>query len=282
MRRRTAYWALLAFLTFFGGCKSLTDILDGVPKPSVKVLGVGLRGLSLSGASLVFDLEISNPYATSLPLVDLSYRLASGANAILEGKVVQSGSVPARGTQVIQLPANFRFSALLELLKGVKPGAVIGYQADFSLGVNAPVLGMMSLPFSHRGELPIPAMPQIELASFELAKLGLEETRATAHVRVKNTNQFPLDLSKLGLDFSLGEQEIARTSVSNAISLKPDETQTILVSLSFSPRTVGVGLLNLLRGNQIAYMLRGELEANTRFGPLSLPLSRIGNTPVRR
>jgi LEA14-like dessication related protein len=282
MRRRTASWALLAFVTFCGGCKSLTDILEGVPKPSVKVLGVGLQGLSLSGASLVFDLEITNPYASSLPLVDLTYRLASDKNTILEGRVVQSGSVPARGTQVIQLPANFRFSALLDILKGVKPGAVIGYQADFSLGVNAPVLGPMSLPFSHRGELPIPAMPQIELASFELAKLGLEETRATAHVRVKNTNQFPLDLSKLGLDFALGEQEIARTSVSNAVSLKPGETQTIQIALSFSPRTVGMGLLNLLRGSEIAYKLRGELEANTRFGPLSLPLSRIGNTPVRR
>jgi LEA14-like dessication related protein len=282
MRRRSACWALLAFLTFFGGCKSLTDVLEDVPKPSVKVLGVGLQGLSLSGASLVFDLEISNPYAASLPLVDLTYKLASGTNTILEGKVVQTGSVPARGTQVIQLPANFRFSALLETLKGVKPGAVVGYQADFSLGVNAPVLGQMSVPFAHRGELPIPAMPQVELVSFDLAKLGLDETRATAHVRLKNTNQFSLELSKLGLDFALGEQEIAHTSIGNTTSLKPGETQSIPVSLSFSPRKLGVGLLNLLRGSEIAYTLSGQLEANTRFGPLSLPLNRIGNTPVRR
>lgn len=282
MRRRTACGTLLVALTILGGCKSLTGALDGAPKPSAKVLSVGLQGLSLGGASLVFDVEISNPYPASLPLIDLSYSLASQGHTILDGKVVQTGSVPARGTQVIQLPANFRFATLLEALKGVKPGAVIGYRADFSLSVKAPVLGPMSVPFSHRGELPIPALPRIELASFELSKLGLDETRATAHVRVTNTNQFPLDLSKLGLNFALGEQEIARTTVGNAISMQPNQTQTLLVSLSFSPRTVGVGLLNLLRGNEIAYSLRGELEANTRFGPLSLPLSRIGNTPVRR
>ena len=43
-----------------------------------------------------------------------------------------------------------------------------------------------------------------------------------------------------------------------------------------------MGLLNLLRGNQIAYKISGSIDASTRFGPLSLPFSRIGNTAVTR
>jgi hypothetical protein len=54
------------------------------------------------------------------------------------------------------------------------------------------------------------------------------------------------------------------------------------VPLSFSPRAVGIGIVNLLRGNQIAYQVSGSVDANTRFGPLSLPFSRISNTAVTR
>jgi hypothetical protein len=54
------------------------------------------------------------------------------------------------------------------------------------------------------------------------------------------------------------------------------------VPLSFSPRTIGASLFNLLRGKQIAYQVSGSIEANTRFGPISIPYSRIGNTPVAK
>ena len=50
-----------------------------------------------------------------------------------------------------------------------------------------------------------------------------------------------------------------------------------VVPLSFSPRALGVGIYNLLRGDQIAYKLSGSIESGTRFGPIVLPLARIGN-----
>ena len=40
--------------------------------------------------------------------------------------------------------------------------------------------------------------------------------------------------------------------------------------------------MNLLHGNQIAYKVSGSVDANTRYGPLSLPFSHIGNTAVTR
>jgi len=54
------------------------------------------------------------------------------------------------------------------------------------------------------------------------------------------------------------------------------------VPFSFSPRTAGVGMVNLLKGNQIAYEVYGSIDANSRFGPLSMPFKHIGNTAVTR
>jgi LEA14-like dessication related protein len=279
--RRFAALALIC-AALVGGCQSMQDLIGGAPKPTAHVIGASIRGLSLENIVLLFDVEVENPYPTSLPLIDLGYSLASGGSKFLEGTIKPTGSIPARGKQVIQVPATVAFSSLFATLKGVKPGAIVPYTADFKLGVDAPVLGRLDVPLSKKGELPIPAVPQVELASLAMGKLSLDQMTASAKLQLKNTNQFPLDLKKLGVSFALGGLEVGSSKLANSVSLPAGQAITLEMPLSFSPRVVGIGLVNLLRGDQIAYKVSGSIDAATRFGPLSLPFSHIGNTPITR
>lgn len=278
---RLATFALIcAFVA--GGCQSLQDLTGLTAKPAARVVGSSIRGLSLQNAVLLFDVEVANPYSAGLPLADLSYTLGSNGRKLLEGSIQPSGSIPARGKQIIQLPVTVGFAPLMTTLKGVKPGAVLPYTADFRITVDAPVLGRVEVPFSKTGELPVPAVPEVEMAGYEIGRLGLDQTSGTVKLRIRNTNQFPLDLKRLGMSFALGGQEVGSSRLSDAASLQPGESATLSVPLSFSPRTAGASLFNLLRGKQIAYQVSGSIEANTRFGPISIPYSRIGNTAVTR
>jgi LEA14-like dessication related protein len=278
---RLATFALIG-ASLVSGCQSMQDLIGGAPKPTAHVIGASIRGLSMENIVLLFDVEVENPYATSLPLIDLGYSLASGGKKFLEGSVKPTGSIPARGKQVIQLPATVPFSSLLATLKDVKPGAIVPYTADFKLGVDAPVLGRLDVPLSKSGELPIPAMPQVELTSLAIGKLNLDQITASAKMQVKNTNQFPLDLTKFGVSIALGGLDVGSSKLANAVKLPAGQAATLEVPLTFSPRAVGIGLVNLLRGDQIAYKVSGSIDANSRFGPLSLPFSHIGNTPIAR
>jgi LEA14-like dessication related protein len=271
---------VLIGVSLVSGCQSMKDLMGDTPKPTAHVIGASIRGLSMENVVLLFDVEVENPYATSLPLID-SARLRGGRQ-FLEGSVRPTGSIPARGKQVIQLPATVPFSSLLATLKGVKPGAIVPYTADFKLGVDAPVLGRLDVPLSKSGELPIPAMPQVELTSLAIGKLNPDQITASAKMQVKNTNQFPLDLTKFGVSIALGGLDVGSSKLANAVKLPAGQTTTLEVPLTFSPRAVGIGLVNLLRGDQIAYKVSGSIDANSRFGPLSLPFSHIGNTPVSR
>jgi LEA14-like dessication related protein len=275
------YFALIS-ASFLAGCQSMQDMLGGAPKPTAHVIGASIRGLSLENIVLLFDVEVENPYAASLPLIDLGYALSSGGKKLLEGTLKPTGSIPARGKQVIQLPATVPFSSLFAALKGVKPGAIVPYTADLRIGVDVPVLGRIDVPLSKSGEFPVPAVPQVELSSLAIDKLGLDQLKASAKLQVKNTNQFPLDLTKLGVTFALGGQEVGGSKLANSIALPAGQAATLEIPLSFSPRAVGLGLVNLLKGNQIAYKVSGSIDANTRFGPLSLPFSHIGNASVTR
>jgi len=274
------YFVLLAAL--LAGCQSMQDMLGGAPKPTAHVIGASIRGLSLENVVLLFDIEVQNPYAASLPLIDLGYSLASGGKKFLEGTVTPTGSIAAHGKQVLQVPATVPFSSLYTTLKGIKPGAIVPYTADFRIGVNVPALGKVDVPLSKNGEFPVPAVPQVELSSLAVGKLGLDQITASAKLQVKNTNQFPLDLTRLGVSFALGGQEVGASKLSNPVSLPSGQATTLELPLSFSPRAAGIGLVNLLKGSQIAYKVSGSIDVNSRFGPLSLPFSHIGNASVTR
>ncbi len=79
--------------------------------------------------------RVANPYTTNLPLTDLTYSLASGGSTFIDGKVTPTGSIPARGKKIIQIPATVPFRSLLAALKSIKPGAVVPYAAQFKIGV---------------------------------------------------------------------------------------------------------------------------------------------------
>lgn len=264
------------------GCQALEGILQTAPKPTGRIIGTELKNLSLDKIDLVFNVEVANPYAVDLPLLDLVYDVGSGGTSLLQGSIKPSGAVPARGTSVIQLPARITFASLIRTLKGVRPGSVVPYQADLTLGVDAPVVGRLTLPLSKSGELPVPAAPEVDLSSFEIARLGMDETKATAKLQVKNTNPFALNLSKLNIELALGANKIANTGLANPARIAPGQSVAVDVPLSFSPRAFGLAVMNLLRGNKAAYSLVGSLEAGTPYGPLALPFNRNGNTTITK
>ena len=284
--RFPAYARFVAFApilsALLGGCQSVQELLGGAPKPSAHIIGASIRGLSLENIVLLFDVEVENPYAANLPLADLRYFVASSGTHFAEGSMRPTGSIPARGKQIIQLPVTVQFASLFAALKGVKPGAVVPYTAEVKIGVDAPVLGRVEVPLSKSGELPVPSAPQVQLTSLAIGKLGLDQVTASAKLQIKNTNQFALDLTKLGVRFALGGLDVASSNVSNAVKLPAGQMTTIEIPILFSPRAAGVGLVNLLKANQIAYQVSGSVDANTRFGPLTLPFSHIGNTNVSR
>jgi len=75
---------------------------------------------------------------------------------------------------------------------------------------------------------------------------------------------------------------VGGSKLAKSVSLPTGADVALEIPISFSPRSVGIGLMNLLRGNQISYSVSGSIQAESRFGPLALPFSHAGNTAVTR
>lgn len=264
------------------GCSTLEQLLVDIDKPTARVVRASFHGLTLEHADLAFDVQVSNPYGVALPLTNVSYEIDSDGGTFASVQAASAGSIPAKGRKTVTLPVRVGFAEILKTLQGVRPGAVIPYRAQLSLKGDVPGIGEVSLPVSKSGELPIPAVPEIELVGIEWDELSLQRASAVATLKLKNTNDFAVDLNRLGYDLSLGGRSVADASVSRPPSLEPGQDATLTFPLSVRPLDAGVAFFNLLRGSNAAYRIRGTMEASTSFGPLNLPFDRSGDVPLRR
>jgi LEA14-like dessication related protein len=273
---------LCACLLALPGCAALSSLLGAQPKPQVKVSGVRIADLSLTDLTVVFDLTITNPYAVPLPLVNLDYALASGAQPFLQGQAAMQGTVPVSGSKTVSVPAKVVFLELLKTLTSVRPGAVVPYRASLGLSVNAPVVGTLRLPIEQDGQLPVPAVPNVSIPSITWQSVSLAGVAGVLKLRVANPNQFAFDLAGMDYDIKLGSFSLVKGGLTNAASLTAGGSQDLAINVAVSTAQVGLGIVQMLQGKGSGYSLGGALSLGTPFGPLRIPLAVNGQVPFLR
>jgi LEA14-like dessication related protein len=273
-----AMW--LAVVMSMCGCSMLKDMVK--ERPTAKVTGVKLQDLNLEAVTLMFDVEIRNPYGVPLPLANLGYSLSADSERFLSGKADVQGAIPARDSKVFKGPVAVAFEPLLKVLKSVKPGRVIPYTASLELSVDAPEIGTLTLPITKNGEFPVPALPDVSLGKVSWKDLTITSATAACEINVLNSNDFPFDLAKFDYALKLGGSEVANTSLGEKPSFKPGEKKTMIVELSFSPLSLGAALFKVLEGADADYELGGKMSCATPFGDLDFPVKSKGKSKLEK
>ena len=133
-----------------------------VKKPTASLKAVSFENITLKSATLLFDVEVQNPYPVALPLLNMDYALATGANKLLSGKADLQTTIPANDKKVVSLPATISYLDVAKAFMGIRPGSKIPYRADVGLSVDTQSLGQIRLPLNKTGELSAPAIPEID------------------------------------------------------------------------------------------------------------------------
>lgn len=150
----------------FSGCEALQDALN-IPKPTASLKGLRLDEINLQSATLLFDVELTNPYQVPLPLSNMDYNVTSGVNNLFSGKADLQTTVPAKESRTVSLPARINYLDIVKAFKGVRPGSKIPYNADVGLSVDTPALGLLRLPLNKTGDLSVPSIPKIDEIDFK-------------------------------------------------------------------------------------------------------------------
>lgn len=267
--------AALAVAAVSGGCGTPSTELVGRPaSPAVNFAGARFENAGVSGATLVFDLSVSNPNSSPLPLAGADYSVTTAGRPLMSGRVDFDYSAPPHESVLVPVQVPFEYARLLSLVEGLRPGMVVPYRADIVVAVNAATAGPSRLPVSLEGKLPVAAPPEVCSISVSWKTLTLDEASGTVTVTLANPNQFPLNLVSLSYSLSTGGVPIAKSKLDRAAALNAGGgTGTVEIPVSIIPRNLGVAIGNLITGQKADYRLTGFVDVNTPFGAMSLPLA---------
>ena len=262
------------------GCESM---LGMIRKPGARIDGVRFDGLSLEKVNLVFDIDVTNPYSFDIPLTNLDYALSSEGAQFLDGQAdLQGTSIPAYGSRTVPVPVSLTFAGLLKLLQKVKPGEVVPYESSLKLWLDVPNAEPLGIPLNFSGNVPVPALPEVELGEVKWGKLTLDEAGAVLHVRVRNLNRFPVDLTKMTYGLKFAGTQVAQSGFEEAVRFAEGGENTLEIPISIRPINFGAAFFNMLTGKGSSYELGGTMAFDTPFGKLDIPFTRTGETVFKK
>jgi LEA14-like dessication related protein len=123
------------------------------PKVSVEAISVG--GIRGNDAVVTLSLRVENPNAIELSLQSLSFGLSVNDLALTSGTTVEGKTITAGGSAVIDIQTHTDINAVLQLITLSANRRVPSLQ--YALDGEAIVQNGIRLPFSRRGDIPVPS-----------------------------------------------------------------------------------------------------------------------------
>jgi len=124
--------------------------------PRLEILKLSLEEISLSGASLALDLELSNRNSFKIFVESLEYRFQVDGRDWASGMRRERVRIPEKGSAGLRIPIELDFQALGRgLYQMILGGERFRYtfKADVDVGTSLRTLQEVSLPFELTGQL---------------------------------------------------------------------------------------------------------------------------------
>ncbi|KAI9114586.1 hypothetical protein K1719_014284 [Acacia pycnantha] len=229
-------------------------------------------------AELVVDVLIKNPNPVPIPLVDINYLIESDGRKLVSGLIPDAGTIRAHGQETVKIPVVLIYRDIKNTYHDIKPGSIVPYRVKVDLLVDVPVIGRITIPLEKTGEIPIPYKPDVDLEKIRFETFSFEETVAVLHLKLENKNDFDLGLTALDYEIWLADVSIGGAELAKSAKIEKSGITYIDIPFTFRPKDFGSALWDMIRGKGTGYSIKGNINADTPFGAMKLPISKEGGT----
>ncbi len=148
---------VLISLALVAGCSG--PLSKPLLEPQVQVRDLEITDATLGGIDAIVTLDINNPNDVRLGASGLSYELFVAGNQIVSGQDDQSISVPAFGSETIELPVRLSYFGLIETL----PEVLRTGRADYTVKGNIKTANFNhAIPFNKQGDFKLPFVSSLK------------------------------------------------------------------------------------------------------------------------
>lgn len=250
----------------------------GFGKPTADVSAIHIPHINLEKADIVVDVLVKNPNPIPIPLIDINYLVESDGRKLVSGLIPDAGTIRAHGSETVKIPVTLIYDDIKSTYHDIQPGSIIPYKIKVDLIVDVPVFGRITLPLEKTGEIPIPYKPDVDLDKISFEKFSFEETVAILHLKIENKNDFDMGLNDLDFEVWLSDVSIGGADMQKVTQIAKNGISYVDVPITFRPKDFGSALWDMIRGRGTGYTIKGNINVDTPFGAMKLPISKEGGT----
>ncbi|KAH6778298.1 Late embryogenesis abundant protein [Perilla frutescens var. frutescens] len=248
----------------------------GFGKPTADVSGIHIPQINLEKAEIVVDVLVTNPNPIPIPLIDINYLIESDGRKLVSGLIPDAGTIHAHSSETVKIPVCLVYDDIKSTYADIQPGSIIPYKVKVDLIVDVPVFGRLTLPLEKTGEIPIPYKPDVDIEKIHFDKFSFEETVATLQLKLENKNDFDLCLNNLDCEVWLCDVSIGGAELTKSTKIDKNGFSFMEIPITFRPKDCGSALWDMIRGRGTGYSIKGNIDADTPFGAMKLPISKEG------
>lgn len=269
----------------FAGCAGLKD-LTKVQQPKVSLADVRIAGLSFDAIDLLFDIEVENPNVVGVTMAGFDYNFFLNQQSFVKGNQPKRQNIAGNGSSTVEFPLTLRFSDLYSTYNSLKNDDSTSYQIDLGFQFDLPVLGVVRVPVSRQGAVPLLKLPRVALGGIKVNKMGLTAAELLVNVEVDNPNAFSMLLNRLNYSVELSGSQVASGVTDRDMRIGEKGSSTLSIPISLSFLDAGQSLYSLLtKQGKLDYRLIGDVDLSTSvpmLGQVTLPFDRSGEVTLNR
>ena len=249
-------------------------------------MGGELTGLSFSAADFMFNLKIRNPNHLGMKMAGFDYNFLINGDSFIKGKQDKGLQIAAEGESTVQVPVSLNFVDLYQGFQDLKDQDNSTYRLDCGFSFDVPVLGVVNIPVSKEGELPMLKLPKVSPGSLELKNLALSGAELLLKVEFDNPNAFSMLLERLQYQFDINGLRWVEGDARENIQVAEKGKGVIEIPIHLNFREMGRSVYQILTGNRsLGYQFGGSIDLATSLpllGKVNLPFDHSGSIEVIR
>ena len=124
--------------------------------PKVRVVDIGVAGnpfQSRGPIEVVLHLAVNNPNTYALTVASVAYSAMVGNRQLAVGERAEEIRIEPSGETVVRVPVRLQTDVFADAMREVLDARAVSYEFNGSVGVVAPVVGVVKVPFSRTGKI---------------------------------------------------------------------------------------------------------------------------------
>ena len=122
----------------------------------MRVVNIGIAGnpfQSRGPIEVVLHLSVNNPNTYALTVASVAYSATVGTRRLADGERTEEIRIEPSGETVVKVPVRLQIDVFADALREVLDARAVSYEFNGSVGVVAPIVGVVRVPFSRTGTI---------------------------------------------------------------------------------------------------------------------------------